>query len=51
MAVDYFKTRYPGTTIVFDMSTVYIITAFVAVLINNLLVEALTLDTRIKFGK
>lgn len=50
MAVDYFKVRYPNSRIVFDMSTVYIFTAFFAVLINNVLVEALTLNTRIKAG-
>lgn len=43
--------QYPGTTIVFDMSLVYIVMAFFAVLANNLLVEALSLNTRITFGK
>lgn len=32
------------------MSLVYILTAFVAVLLNNLLVETLSLNTRINFG-
>ncbi|XP_013781798.1 equilibrative nucleoside transporter 4-like [Limulus polyphemus] len=50
IAVDYFQARYPGTTIVFDMSLVYILVAFVAVVINNLLVETLTLNVRITFG-
>ncbi|BET03030.1 equilibrative nucleoside transporter [Nesidiocoris tenuis] len=50
IAVDYFQTQYPGTTIVFDMSLVYIVMAFFAVLANNLLVEALSLNTRITFG-
>ncbi|XP_065340802.1 equilibrative nucleoside transporter 4 [Cloeon dipterum] len=50
IAVDYFQTRFPGSTIVFDMSLVYILTAFVAVLLNNLLVETLSLNTRINFG-
>ncbi|GLV40804.1 Equilibrative nucleoside transporter 3 [Carabus blaptoides fortunei] len=50
MAVDYFQSRYPGTTVVFDMSLVYIIVAFFTVLINNLLVETLSLNARISFG-
>ncbi|KAF6202565.1 hypothetical protein GE061_002963 [Apolygus lucorum] len=50
IAVDYFQNQYPGTTIVFDMSLVYIVMAFFAVLANNLLVEALSLNTRITFG-
>ncbi|XP_014248396.1 equilibrative nucleoside transporter 4 [Cimex lectularius] len=50
IAVDYFQMQYPGTTIVFDMSLVYIGMAFFAVLANNLLVEALSLNTRITFG-
>ncbi|XP_049810567.1 equilibrative nucleoside transporter 4 [Schistocerca nitens] len=50
IAVDYFQARYPGTTIVFDMSLVYIVMAFFAVLANNVLVETLSLDTRITFG-
>ena len=51
IAVDYFQARYPGTTVIFDMSVVYIITAFFAVLMNNILVETLSLGTRITFGK
>lgn len=51
MAVDYFQARYPGTTVVFDMSLVYILVAFFTVLVNNLLVETLSLNTRISFGK
>ncbi|XP_058792732.1 equilibrative nucleoside transporter 4 [Phymastichus coffea] len=50
IAVDYFQARYPGTTVVFDMSVVYIMTAFFAVLLNNTLVETLSLGTRITFG-
>lgn len=51
MAVDYFQSRYPGTTVVFDMSLVYIIVAFFTVLVNNLLVETLSLNARISFGE
>ncbi|XP_046663169.1 equilibrative nucleoside transporter 4 [Homalodisca vitripennis] len=50
IAVDYFQSEYPGTTIVFDMSLVYIVMAFFAVLANNILVETLSLNTRITFG-
>ncbi|XP_050704336.1 equilibrative nucleoside transporter 4-like [Eriocheir sinensis] len=50
IAVDYFQRRYPGTTIVFDISIVYIFVAFGAVLLNNLLVELVPLNTRIVFG-
>ncbi|XP_006817688.2 equilibrative nucleoside transporter 4-like [Saccoglossus kowalevskii] len=49
-AVDYFHTKYPNTTIVFDMSLTYILVAFIAVLLNNILVETFTLHTRISFG-
>ncbi|KAB0795972.1 hypothetical protein PPYR_10033 [Photinus pyralis] len=50
MAMDYFKVRYPGTPVVFDMSLVYIVVAFITVLGNNLLVETFTLSARINFG-
>lgn len=50
IAVDYFGAQYPGTTIVFDMSLVYIGTAFFAVLANNFVVETFSLNTRITFG-
>lgn len=50
IAVDYFQAQYPGSTIIFDMSLVYIIMAFFAVLANNILVETLPLNTRITFG-
>ena len=38
-AVDYYQARYPGTTIIFDISLTYIVVAFVSVIINNALVE------------
>nr|XP_050861032.1 equilibrative nucleoside transporter 4 [Vespula vulgaris]XP_050861033.1 equilibrative nucleoside transporter 4 [Vespula vulgaris] len=50
IAVDYFQTRYPGTTVIFDMSVVYITMAFFAVFANNILVETLSLNMRITFG-
>ncbi|XP_029804811.1 equilibrative nucleoside transporter 4 isoform X2 [Suricata suricatta] len=48
--VDYLHHKYPGTSIVFDMSLTYILVALVAVLLNNVLVERLTLHTRITAG-
>lgn len=51
IAVDYFKQRYPESTIVFDISIVYIFVAFGAVLLNNLFVELVPLNIRIIFGK
>ncbi|XP_014471015.1 PREDICTED: equilibrative nucleoside transporter 4 isoform X2 [Dinoponera quadriceps] len=50
IAVDYFQERYPGTTVIFDMSVVYISVAFMAVFANNILVETFSLNTRITFG-
>ncbi|XP_014368858.2 equilibrative nucleoside transporter 4 [Papilio machaon] len=50
MAVDYFQHHYPNTTIMFDMSTVYITSACVAVVINNLMLDLFTYNTRITFG-
>ncbi|XP_028968207.1 equilibrative nucleoside transporter 4 [Galendromus occidentalis] len=49
-ACDYFQDKYPKTLILFDMSLCYILVAFVAVCINNVLVEALPFTTRIAFG-
>ncbi|XP_053412810.1 equilibrative nucleoside transporter 4 isoform X4 [Nycticebus coucang] len=45
--VDHLHHKYPGTSIVFDMSLTYILVALVAVLLNNVLVERLDLHTRI----
>ncbi|KAF7996573.1 hypothetical protein HCN44_002219 [Aphidius gifuensis] len=50
IAVDYFQARYPGTTVIFDMSIVYITMAFVSVCANNILIETVSLNTRITFG-
>ncbi|XP_033631141.1 equilibrative nucleoside transporter 4-like isoform X1 [Asterias rubens] len=49
-AVDYFLDKYPGSTIVFDMSLTYIVVAFVAVILNNALVESFSLHVRVTFG-
>ncbi|XP_043945418.1 equilibrative nucleoside transporter 4 isoform X2 [Protopterus annectens] len=48
--VDYLHDKYPGTSIVFDMSLTYILVALIAVILNNALVEMLSLHTRIAVG-
>ncbi|XP_045680575.1 equilibrative nucleoside transporter 4 isoform X2 [Phyllostomus hastatus] len=48
--VDHLHHKFPGTSIVFDMSLTYILVALVAVLLNNVLVERLSLHTRITAG-
>ncbi|XP_053326655.1 equilibrative nucleoside transporter 4 [Spea bombifrons] len=48
--VDYLHHKYPGTSIVFDMSLTYILVALAAVILNNALVELLTLHMRITVG-
>ncbi|XP_072337009.1 equilibrative nucleoside transporter 4 isoform X1 [Scyliorhinus torazame] len=48
--VDYLHQKYPGTSIVFDMSLTYILVALAAVILNNALVELLSLHTRITVG-
>nr|XP_033770379.1 equilibrative nucleoside transporter 4 isoform X2 [Geotrypetes seraphini] len=48
--VDYLHHKYAGTSIVFDMSLTYILVALVAVILNNALVEMLSLHTRITVG-
>jgi solute carrier family 29 (equilibrative nucleoside transporter) protein 4 len=49
-AVDYYQGKYPQSTIVFDMSLTYICSAFVGVVLNNILVEKLSLSVRVTFG-
>ncbi|XP_053300062.1 equilibrative nucleoside transporter 4 [Pleuronectes platessa] len=48
--VDYLHQKFKGTSIVFDMSLTYIIVALMAVILNNVLVERLSLHTRITVG-
>ncbi|CAH2306883.1 equilibrative nucleoside transporter 4 [Pelobates cultripes] len=48
--VDYLHHKYPGTSIVFDMSLTYILVALAAVILNNALVELLSLHMRITVG-
>ncbi|XP_050435902.1 equilibrative nucleoside transporter 4 isoform X2 [Adelges cooleyi] len=50
MAVDYFQIKYPSSMVIFDMTLVYIIMAFFAVLTNNLLVDTLSFKCRINIG-
>ncbi|XP_072947546.1 equilibrative nucleoside transporter 4 [Epargyreus clarus] len=50
MAVDYFQHHFPDSTIMFDLSTVYISSACIAVVINNLLLDLFSYNTRITFG-
>ncbi|CAG9833943.1 unnamed protein product [Diabrotica balteata] len=50
MSVDFFKTKFPDSPVVFDMSSVYIITALITVFGNNLLVEMFSVHSRILFG-
>ena len=49
-AVDYFQTVFPGSTIVFDISLIYILTALIAVLLNNVIIDTFSLNSRIMFG-
>ena len=49
-AVDFFQDIFPGSTIIFDISLVYILTALIAVLLNNVIIETFSLKSRIMFG-
>jgi hypothetical protein len=42
----FFQTVFPGSSIMFDISLVYILTSFLAVLLNNVLIETFSLDFR-----
>ncbi|KAM3917056.1 equilibrative nucleoside transporter 4 isoform 2-T2 [Leptodactylus fuscus] len=48
--VDYLHQKFPGTSIVFDMSLTYILVALAAVVLNNATVELLTTHMRITAG-
>ncbi|XP_028456199.1 equilibrative nucleoside transporter 4 isoform X1 [Perca flavescens] len=48
--VDYLHHKFEGTSIVFDMSLTYILVALMAVILNNVLVERLSMHTRITVG-
>ena len=49
-AVDYFHSVFPGTTIVFDISLIYILTSLIAVLLSNVIIFTFSLTSRIMFG-
>uniref|UniRef100_A0AAZ3SJV0 Equilibrative nucleoside transporter 4 n=1 Tax=Oncorhynchus tshawytscha TaxID=74940 RepID=A0AAZ3SJV0_ONCTS len=49
--VDYLHHKFQGSSIVFDMSLVYIVVALVAVILNNILMERISLHTRITVGE
>ncbi|XP_056390622.1 equilibrative nucleoside transporter 4 isoform X3 [Hyla sarda] len=48
--VDFLHHKFPGTSIVFDMSLTYILVALAAVVLNNATVELLTTHMRITAG-
>ncbi|KAM9779853.1 equilibrative nucleoside transporter 4 [Neosynchiropus ocellatus] len=48
--VDYLHHKFEGSSIVFDMSLTYILVALLAVFLNNVLVERLSMHTRITVG-
>uniref|UniRef100_A0A1A8M8V3 Equilibrative nucleoside transporter 4 n=3 Tax=Nothobranchius TaxID=28779 RepID=A0A1A8M8V3_9TELE len=48
--VDYLHHKFEGTSIVFDMGLTYISIALLAVILNNVLVERLSMHTRITVG-
>ena len=50
-AVDFFHTHFPGTTIVFDMSLVYLLVGFAAVMLNNAFVVKISVQRRILMGQ
>lgn len=50
IAVDHFQANYPSSSIIFDMSFVYIMVASVSVIFNNIIVEAVSLYWRINIG-
>ena len=41
-----YQEIFPGSTIIFDISLVYILTALIAVLLNNVIIETFSLNTR-----
>ena len=48
--VDFFQERYPNTTIIFDLSSIYIAVQFIAVCLNNLVISLISFKVRICFG-
>ena len=50
IAVDYFHNFLPGTTIVFNISLIYILTSLIAVLLSNVIIFTFSLNSRIVYG-
>ncbi|CAG5125081.1 unnamed protein product [Candidula unifasciata] len=50
VAVDYYQNRFPHSTVIFDMTTATIIVGTVGVLLNNALVETVSLMWRVMIG-
>lgn len=51
IASDYWIERFPSRTVELDLSTTYIVVAFVSVLLNNVFISIAPLRIRILFGK
>ncbi|KAH9488403.1 hypothetical protein Btru_062837 [Bulinus truncatus] len=49
-AVDYYQSRFPHSTIIFDMTTTTIVVGMLGVFLNNLLLETLSLTWRVMIG-
>ena len=49
-AADFFHEKFPDTTIIFDITLIYILTSLIAVLLNNLIIETFSLKVRVMFG-
>ncbi|BFZ06358.1 hypothetical protein BsWGS_09397 [Bradybaena similaris] len=50
VAVDYYQNRFPHSTVIFDMTTATIVVGTVGVILNNALVETLSLMWRVMIG-
>jgi solute carrier family 29 (equilibrative nucleoside transporter) protein 4 len=49
-AVDFLQAAFPGSTIIFDISLVYILTALLAVLLNTVIMHTFSLASRMLTG-
>ena len=49
-SVDFLHISFPGSSIVFDISLIYILTALLAVVLNSVIMEMFSLQIRIIFG-
>ncbi|GFS23071.1 equilibrative nucleoside transporter 4 [Elysia marginata] len=50
IAVDFYQSRYPGSTIIFDLTLATILAGTVGILFNNIMIEAVSLTSRVTFG-